>query len=89
MALFVLVVVRAIRQGAVLQCRGPEDGWLWLNVFMIMVLVMNLTESIFLVQNDAIFVLFSTSLILFSLYVPAYAGKARRMRNPRTTSVAI
>jgi exopolysaccharide production protein ExoQ len=89
MALFVLVVVRAIRQGAVLQCRGPEDGWLWLNVFMIMVLVMNLTESIFLVQNDAIFVLFSTSLILFSLYVPAYTGKARRMRNSPTTSVSI
>jgi exopolysaccharide production protein ExoQ len=75
MALFVLVVVPAIRRGAVLQCRAPEDGWLWLNVFVIMVLVMNLTESIFLVQNDAIFVLFAAGIIMFSLYSPAYTGK--------------
>jgi exopolysaccharide production protein ExoQ len=75
MALFVLVVVPAIRRGAVLQCRAPEDGWLWLNVFVIMVLVMNLTESIFLVQNDAIFVLFAAGIIMFSLYSPVYTGK--------------
>ena len=80
MALFVMAVMRAIRQGAVLQCRAPEDGWLWLNVFMIMVLVMNLTESIFLVQNDAIFILFSACLVLFSLYAPAYTEGPGRMR---------
>lgn len=40
-----------------------------------MVLVMNLTESIFLVQNDAIFVLFAAGIIMFSLYSPAYTGK--------------
>lgn len=85
MALFVLVVVRAMRQGAWLQCHAPEDGWLWLNVFMIMVLVMNLTESIFLVQNDAIFVLFSTSLILFALYAPAYEGKPHGIGGFRAT----
>lgn len=75
MCLFMLVVIRAAYQGAVLQCRAPEDGWLWLNVFMVMVMVMNLTESIFLVQNDTIFVLFATAIILFSLYSPVYAKK--------------
>ncbi len=75
MVLFVLAVARAIFRGASLQCRAPDAGWLWLNVFMVMVLVMNLTESIFLVSNDTIFVLFSAAVILFSLYSPAYAAK--------------
>jgi exopolysaccharide production protein ExoQ len=75
MALFVLVVVPAIRRGASLQCRAPDDGWLWLNVLMIMVMVMNLTESIFLLQNDTIFILFTSAIIMFSLYEPAYARK--------------
>lgn len=87
--LFALVVVRAIRQGAVLQCRAPEDGWLWLNVFMVMVLVMNLTESIFLLQNDAIFVLFSTGVIMFSLYAPAYAGSRAGCAIPGQPPVVI
>jgi exopolysaccharide production protein ExoQ len=79
-SLFGLVIVRAIHQGAVLQCRAPQDGWLWLNVFMIMVLVMNLTESIFLVQNDAIFGLFTTAIIMFSVYAPAYAHASHQFR---------
>lgn len=75
MILFTVVVLRAIRQGAVLQCRAPGDGWLWLNVFIVMVLVMNLTESFFLVQNDTLFVLFAAAVIMFSLYGPAYGAK--------------
>lgn len=67
---FVLMLLRAIRQGAVLQCHDPQYGWLWLNVLTIMILVMNLTESFFLVQNDAIFILFTAAIIMFSLYAP-------------------
>jgi exopolysaccharide production protein ExoQ len=67
---FVLLLLRALHEGAVLQCRDAQYGWLWLNVFVVMVLVMNLTESIFLVQNDAIFILFITAFIMFSLYLP-------------------
>jgi exopolysaccharide production protein ExoQ len=67
---FVLLLLHAIRQGAVLQCQDPQYGWLWLNVLTIMILVMNLTESIFFVQNDAIFILFAAAIIMFSLYAP-------------------
>jgi exopolysaccharide production protein ExoQ len=74
--LFALVLVRALCQGARLQCRAARDGWLWLNVFMVMVLVMNLTESLFLLQNDAISILFAATIIMFSLYAPAYDGAA-------------
>lgn len=73
---FVLLLLRAVHQGAILQCRDPQYGWLWLNVFTVMVLVMNLTESIFLVQNDAIFILFSTAIIMFSLHVPVVSAEA-------------
>ncbi|WP_017969301.1 O-antigen ligase family protein [Rhizobium leguminosarum] len=67
---FVLMLPQAIRQGAVLHCHDTQYGWLWLNVLTIMILVMNLTESIFFVQNDAIFILFTAAIIMFSLYAP-------------------
>ncbi|MBB4190471.1 exopolysaccharide production protein ExoQ [Rhizobium aethiopicum] len=70
MILFALMLLQALRQGAVLQCRDPRYCWLWLNVFTVVILVMNMTETIFLIQNDAIFVLFMSGIIMFSLYEP-------------------
>ncbi|MDC9835917.1 MULTISPECIES: O-antigen ligase family protein [Rhizobium] len=67
---FVLLLLHAIRQGASLHCHDTQYGWLWLNVLTIMILVMNLTESIFFAQNDAIFILFTAAIIMFSLYAP-------------------
>lgn len=74
MILFVLLLLQAVRQGAVLQCRDPQYGWLWLNVFTVMILVMNLTESLFFSPNDVIFTLFTTAIIMFSLYAPVVAA---------------
>lgn len=71
---FALMLPHAIRQGAFLHCYDAQYGWLWLNVLTIMILVMNLTESIFLVQNDAIFILFTTAIIMFSLYAPVVSS---------------
>jgi exopolysaccharide production protein ExoQ len=70
-AFFIFVIMRAIWQGAVLHCRDAGTGWLWLNVYLVMVLVMNLTESMFLIPNDTIFLLFATTIVMFSLYAPA------------------
>ncbi|PDT17883.1 exopolysaccharide biosynthesis protein [Rhizobium sp. J15] len=78
MALFALMVLQALRQGAVLQCRDPHYGWLWLNVFTVVILVMNLTETIFLIQNDAISILFITGIIMFSLYAPVVSTAPER-----------
>ncbi|OWV89887.1 exopolysaccharide biosynthesis protein [Rhizobium sp. R635] len=74
LSLFALMLCRAVRQGAILHCRDTQYGWLWLNVFTIMVLVMNLTESLFLIPNDAIFILFATAIIMFSLYAPVVSA---------------
>ena len=63
------------------------DGWLWLNVIVWVFLVMNLTESLFLVQNDFLFVLFATALLMFGLRAPEIghglqpAGKFSRDRD--------
>ncbi|SHF00032.1 exopolysaccharide production protein ExoQ [Kaistia soli DSM 19436] len=76
--LFCGVVMRAVHQGAVLQCREPQEGWLWLNVFLIMVLVMNLTESLFLNQNDCIATMFATAIIMFSVCAPVRADQIIR-----------
>jgi len=67
LAVLGLVIVRAVFQGAVLQFSASEDGWLWLNVLVGIFLVMNLTESIFLVQNDLYWILVTTAIIAFSL----------------------
>ncbi|RUM23306.1 O-antigen ligase family protein [Rhizobium vallis] len=80
---FVLMLLHAIHQGAVLQCHDPQYGWLWLNVLTIMILVMNLTESFFLVQNDAIFILFTATIIMFSLYAPVVSvSRSRPLQAP-------
>jgi exopolysaccharide production protein ExoQ len=70
LTILLFVIARAVTQGALLQCRKPDEGWLWLNVLVGMFLVMNLTESIFLVQNDLFWTLFMTAVIAFSLRYP-------------------
>lgn len=70
------VLVRATWQGAVLYCTRPWEGWLWLNVFIGMYLVMNLTEAIFLVQNDLFWTLFSTVVLMISLRYPERGATA-------------
>ena len=68
------VLVRAVWQGAVLYCTRPWEGWLWLNVFIGMYLVMNLTEAIFLVQNDLFWTLFTAVVLMISLRYPERAA---------------
>jgi O-antigen ligase len=68
-----LVILRAMHQGAMLQCRAPDEGWLWLNVWLGTFLVMNLTESILLAQNDVFWTLCVTAIIAFSLRYPENA----------------
>lgn len=75
---FALVIARTIAQGASLLVRAPGAGWLWLNVYVGMFLVMNLTESLFLVQNEFLFVLFTTAALMFSLRQPELARGASR-----------
>ncbi len=72
-AIFVAAIVRAMLQGATLVSQARRDGWLWLNVFAGMFLVMNLTESLFLVQNDFLFVLYATAIIMFGMREPELA----------------
>lgn len=67
MVAFVIMIVRAIRQGAALHCRAPQDGWIWLNVLVCAMLVMNLTESNLLMQNDIQWLLTMTAIAMFGL----------------------
>jgi len=85
---FVLMLPQAIRRGAVLHCHDTQYGWLWLNVLTIMILVMNLTESIFFVQNDAIFILFTAAIIMFSLYTPVVSLSRSPPRQAPSRGVA-
>ncbi|ACM04025.1 O-antigen ligase family protein [Cereibacter sphaeroides] len=66
LALLVVVIVRALRQGAALLSREPSEPWLVLNVLVAVFLVMNMTESLLLQQNNFLFILFVTAALMFS-----------------------
>ncbi len=71
--IFVVAAGRGILQGGQLLCRAPREGWLWLNVLVAMVLIMNMTESYLLQQNDFLFILFVAALIMFGFRLPGGA----------------
>lgn len=77
-AVFIVAVARALRDGARLQCRQPQEGWLWLNVLMGAFLVTNLTESMFLVPNETLFILFATAMISVSSHARQLARQPAR-----------
>lgn len=80
---FVVMVVRALRDGAVLLCGGRGGPWLWMNTYVCMFLVMNLTESMFFFQNHFLFVLFATVTIMFALRGAEMRGAGRRETEER------
>lgn len=73
------VVARAAGQGAALMRREPKAGWVWLNVFLWMFAIMNLSESIFLTQNDFLSTIFAATVI-------AFAWRARPVRTDRAAA---
>ena len=75
LCVFAVVALQAITQSLALCAIAPQDGWLWSAVLILSVLIMNLTETTLLVQNDIAWVLFSTAVLTTSYH---YA----RMRQP-------
>jgi exopolysaccharide production protein ExoQ len=67
-AVMLATVARALVAGAALHCRTPQAGWLWLNVLIGAFLVMNLVESMFLKQNDTLFILFGAAMLMCLLH---------------------
>ena len=65
-AVLLAVILQALRQGATLLSRYPCEPWLALNVLVAVFLVMNVTETLLLQQNSFLFVLFTTSVLMFS-----------------------
>lgn len=61
-----VVLARAITRGAWLHWHEPQEGWLWLNVLICVFIVMNLTETVLLVQNSALFIIFVTAVLMVS-----------------------
>ncbi len=70
LAPLLLVLAGALRQGAALHCAAPRDGWIWLNVLIVMLIVMNLTECLFMEQNNFFFILCGAAIVMFGLYSP-------------------
>ncbi len=69
-ALLVVVIARAVYQGARLDVREPATGWFWLNVLLGMFMATNLTESMILNQNDFFWIMFMTCAVMCGLRYP-------------------
>ena len=69
-AVLVVVILRAIRDGASLHCRYPREHWLWLNVVICVTLVMNMTESTLLGANSFLFTIFMAAVLMIALRSP-------------------
>ncbi|WAJ27946.1 O-antigen ligase family protein [Antarcticirhabdus aurantiaca] len=67
LALMLVVLATALRRGAALHCADPRAGWIWLNVLVGMFVVMNLTECLFMEQNDFLSILCATAILSFGL----------------------
>jgi len=72
----IFVVVRGLGQGGALLLSCRDEGWLWLNVYAGMFLVMNLTESILFTPYSLHFIIYSTALCMFGLRAPQSQRRA-------------
>ncbi|WP_378944702.1 O-antigen ligase family protein [Paracoccus sp. R86501] len=63
-ALTAWTILRAVRGGARLSLLRSGQGWLWPSVFMAQILILNLTESTLLAQNDLQWTLMGTMIAL-------------------------
>ncbi|WP_156023933.1 O-antigen ligase family protein [Thioclava indica] len=70
LVLLMLTIARAIRRGGVLLCAQPEAGWAWMNVSIGVMVVLNLSESNFLAQNDIQSLMMMTVIAMFGLRAP-------------------
>lgn len=66
--LFIAVALRALRQSWLLCLQSPHDSWLWCFSLIVGTLVMNWSESTFLMQNDLFWVLFVTAALTASMH---------------------
>ena len=66
-AVMAVLIAQTIWQGTSLHCDDPRGGWLWVNAFVGSFIAMNLTESLFILQNDMFWTLFMACSIACSL----------------------
>ena len=68
---FLYAVARGLYQGGQLQCHDRTGGWIWLNILAAGFVVMNLSECVFMEQNDFLSIIFLTSILMFGLRSPS------------------
>ncbi|WP_157962018.1 O-antigen ligase family protein [Acuticoccus kandeliae] len=61
--LCLILIVRALVQTAAHHCRAPTAGWLWMCPLVSAALVINLSESNLLIQNDLMTIVLGTIMV--------------------------
>lgn len=81
-ALLGLAVARGLWQGGARHCAAPAEGWLWLNVLLGTNLLINLTESSLMLQNDMLWILVTAAMAMIALH--RNADRPQQDRRPST-----
>jgi exopolysaccharide production protein ExoQ len=69
---FMVLVVRTLVKGASLHIAAPDNSWLGLNVLIGMLLTINVTESIFYMPYNFLFIIFVAALLMISIRKPDF-----------------
>jgi exopolysaccharide production protein ExoQ len=77
-AVLVFVVVQSLIRGLTLQFARPDDGWTWCNLMIAFSLIVNLSESTFLMQNDLIWTMTATAILTINFHYPSFRPKLSR-----------
>lgn len=85
-AVFGAVIIQSLQRGMVLQCSRPGDGWLWCNLMIGLSLVLNLSESMILMQNDLVWILTSAAVLTISFRYPALRPQPSRHQRLATAA---
>jgi exopolysaccharide production protein ExoQ len=64
--LFAVMILRAMKQAFDLYLAAPEEGWLWCILAIWWSLVLNLSESTFLMQSDLMWLLLAIAVVTVS-----------------------
>ena len=68
---FAIVILQALSRGLRLQATRPQEGWVWCSLMISLSLLLNLSESTILMQNDLVWILTSTAILSVSYRYPS------------------
>lgn len=79
---FMFLLLRTLVRGASFHIAAPDESWLGINILIGMLLVMNITESIFYMPYSFMFTLFLAAVLMIAVRTPGFYREQEVQRYP-------